>query len=245
MRTDVEQHMATSVRGGGADDPIAEPDRRAGRPTQAGRTFTGTLVAVDPAVLVPLKAFRHAKGRLAGHYSTAERHRLAAGMAGRVVRAAAPLRVYVACDDDEVATWSESVGADVLWGPGLGLNGAIDQGVATIAGKGHDHVVILHGDLPLAHELGSLVWPDEIVIVPDRRCDGTNVLSRPTRCPVPAAYGGGSFARHHAAAVATGVPVTVRHDPLLQLDIDTVADCRHPLVAETVRALVWPRDPGS
>lgn len=191
-------------------------------------------------MLVPLKAFRHAKGRLAGHLSPDERHRLAVGMAARVVGAAAPLRVYVACDDDEVASWSESVGADVLWGPGLGLNGAIDQGVTTLAGKGHDHVVILHGDLPLARDLGSLVWPDEIVIVPDRRSDGTNVLSRPASSRVAASYGGGSFARHHAAAVATGVPVTVRHDPLLELDIDTIADCRHPLVADVVASILTP-----
>lgn len=207
---------------------------------RVGHRSASTLGRVDPAVLVPLKAFRHAKGRLTGHLTPAQRHRLATGMAERVVRAAAALPVYVACDDDEVAAWAESVGADVLWGPGLGLNGAIDQGVSTIAGKGHDHVVIPHGDLPLARDLGSLVWSDEIVIVPDRRSDGTNVLSRPTRCVVPAAYGGGSFGRHHAAALATGVPVTVRHDPRLELDIDTIEDCRHPLVAETVRALLAP-----
>lgn len=189
-------------------------------------------------MLVPLKSFREAKGRLRGHLSPAERHRLARGMAERVVRAAAPLAVYVACDDDEVAAWSESIGAGVLWGPGLGLNGAIDLGVTTLAGKGHDHVVIMHGDLPLADDLASLVWPDEIVIVPDRRNDGTNVLSRPTRCTVPAAYGGGSFRRHYAAAVDTGVPVTVRHDRLLELDIDTIDDCRHPLVADTIRVLL-------
>ena len=58
--------------------------------------------------------------------------------------------MFVACDDERVAEWAEAHGAQVSWGPGLGLNGAIDHGVDTIAGKGIDHVVVAHGDLPLA-----------------------------------------------------------------------------------------------
>ena len=40
--------------------------------------------------------------------------------------AAAPLPAFVACDDERVAEWAEAHGAHVSWGPGLGLNGAID-----------------------------------------------------------------------------------------------------------------------
>ena len=35
----------------------------------------------------------------------------------------------VACDDDEVAAWAGTCGAEVLWTPGLGLNGAIEHSV--------------------------------------------------------------------------------------------------------------------
>ena len=45
----------------------------------------------------------------------------------------------------------------MLWSPGLGLNGAVDAGRATIAGKGFDHLVIAHSDLPLARDLPALV----------------------------------------------------------------------------------------
>ena len=62
--------------------------------------------------------------------------------------------MFVACDDDDVASWADAAGAEVLWSPGLGLNGAVDAGRATIAGKGFDHLVIAHSDLPLAHDLG-------------------------------------------------------------------------------------------
>lgn len=189
-------------------------------------------------MLVPVKDFTHAKGRLTGHLDAGQRRRLARGMATRVLAAAGRLRTYVACDSDEVADWAESHGATVLWGPGLGLNGAIDHGVATVSGKGHDHVVILHGDLPLAADLRSLVWPGEIVVVPDQRADGTNLISRPTSCEVPAEYGGGSFGRHLAQALGCGVPVTVRHDARFSLDVDTIDHCRDPRIAPVIAALL-------
>lgn len=193
---------------------------------------------MDLAALIPVKSFRAAKARLAGVLSDDERADLARAMATRVVDAARPHPTFVACDHDEVAAFAEALGATVLWGPGLGLNGAIDQGVATVAGKGFDHVVIAHGDLPLASDLGSLARVDEIVIVPDRRRDGTNVLARPCALALPASYGPGSFRSHYRAAIATGAPVTVRADRRLAIDIDTLADCRHPLAADVVAGLL-------
>lgn len=193
---------------------------------------------MDLAALIPVKSFRAAKARLAGVLTDDERALLARAMATRVVEAARPLPTFVACDHDEVASFAEELGASVLWGPGLGLNGAIDHGVSTIAGKGFDHVVIAHGDLPLAADLGALARADEIVIVPDRRRDGTNVLARPCRLTLPASYGPASFRTHYGAATATGAPVTVRADRRLAIDIDTIADCLHPLAAPTIAELL-------
>lgn len=193
---------------------------------------------MDLAALIPVKAFGAAKARLAGVLDDDERARLARSMAAQVLRAAAPLPTFVACDHDEVATFAEEMGATVLWGPGLGLNGAVDHGVSTIAGKGFDHVVIAHGDLPLATDLGAVARSGEVVIVPDRRRDGTNVLARPCAIDLPAAYGPGSFRSHLDAAVAAGATVTVRADRRLAIDIDTLADCTHPLVVDVVTELL-------
>ena len=196
------------------------------------------MLLVETAVLIPIKALRAAKGRLTGWLPDTDRERLARWMAERVVAAAQPLPTFVACDDDEIAVWAERLGAHVLWSPGLGLNGAIDQGVDTIAGKGAEHVVISHGDLPLAHDLASVARAGQIVLVPDRWRDGTNVLSRPCDVTLPAAYGGGSFLAHLGAALATGAPVTVRIDARLSIDIDTIDDCRHPLVAQVLQPIL-------
>lgn len=192
----------------------------------------------DVAVLVPVKSFRAAKARLAHHLTSSDRRALASWMAGRVLAAARPMPVFVACDDDEVAEWAERSGAEVLWSPGLGLNGAVDHGVATISGTGITDVVISHGDLPLARDLTALHRPDTVVLVPDRRRDGTNVLARPTSADLSASYGAGSFRRHLTRALGSGLRVEVRIDAELSLDLDTVRDLRHPLIWPHVSPLL-------
>jgi 2-phospho-L-lactate/phosphoenolpyruvate guanylyltransferase len=193
---------------------------------------------VEAAALIPIKSFGAAKRRLTGWLTDEQRRDLARWMAARVLAAAAPLPTFVACDDEDVASWAEQQGAFVLWGPGLGLNGAIDHGVDTLAGKGFDTVLISHGDLPLATHLVGLLKQDAITIVPDLRGDGTNVLVRPTNLRFPARYGATSFQRHLAAAIASGLPITVRRDRRLALDVDTVLDCRHPTVAPLLAPIV-------
>ncbi len=85
-----------------------------------------------------------------------------------MVGSADPAPVFVACDNEDVAEWADSVGAEVLWSPGMGLNGAVDSGHATVAGKGFDHIVIAHSDLPFARDLAGVARPGTITIVPDR-----------------------------------------------------------------------------
>lgn len=192
-------------------------------------------------MLIPVKAFHAAKARLSPTVPAADRAALARWMAGRVIDAVRPLTTFVACDDDAVAQWAESFGATVLWGPGLGLNGAVDAGVETIAGKGFDDVIISHGDLPLPRSLPTLARPGAVLIVPDRRCDGTNVIVRPCAITLPASYGRGSFRNHLDQALASGRPLTVRHDTELSLDLDTIADLTHPLIHPLVSGLLTRR----
>ena len=89
-------------------------------------------------MLIPVKRFDAAKGRLADVVAEPNRARLAQWMATGVVRSCHSLDVFVACDSGDVANWAAEHGAAVIWGPGLGLNGAIDDGVAAIADRGQD-----------------------------------------------------------------------------------------------------------
>lgn len=185
---------------------------------------------VDSAVLVPIKSFRDAKGRLSAVFSPGERADLARRMASVVLDAATPMPVFVACDDDEVAEWVARWDADVLWTPGLGLNGAIEHSVEAIAGKGFDHVVITHSDIPLARRFDHLCVAETVVLVPDRRLDGTNVQARPA-ARFAAGYGAGSFRHHLRGALDSGHRVRVVIDTDLALDVDTVDELRDPRLA--------------
>jgi 2-phospho-L-lactate/phosphoenolpyruvate guanylyltransferase len=192
---------------------------------------------VQVAVLVPVKRFRAAKGRLIGTLDDADRVRFARWMATGVLGAAREFPTFVACDDGEVAEWAEHHNAQVIWGEGLGLNGAVDDGIEQIAKLDLDHIVVAHADLPRPANLAVVARRDCITLVPDRRRDGTNVMAFPTRSPLNASYGGGSFGRHLAQALELtggGVALEVRSDPDLSLDLDTPDDLTHPLIREVL-----------
>lgn len=189
---------------------------------------------VDCVVLVPVKAFTAAKGRLAAVLGPDDRARLARWSADRVLAAAGELPTYVACDDEAVAEWATSRGATVLWHPGVGLNASVANSVDDLTALGAQHVVVAHGDLPRAAHLTAVAIRGAVTLVPDAHDDGTNVIAVPAAAGFPFAYGPGSFRRHLASAVALGLPVVVRRDPLLALDLDTPTDLAHPLVQEVL-----------
>jgi 2-phospho-L-lactate/phosphoenolpyruvate guanylyltransferase len=152
------------------------------------------------AVLVPVKRFSAAKGRLRGVLGDSDRARLAEWMASGVLDVVAEIPTFVACDDEHVAAWASRMGAKVIWGAGLGLNGAVDDGVDHIAANGFDHVLVSHADLALPGALLEVAHEGCITLVPDRRHDGTNVMSFPRRTacarPTEAGRSLGTLRRH-------------------------------------------------
>jgi 2-phospho-L-lactate guanylyltransferase len=187
---------------------------------------------VDVAVLVPVKAFTEAKQRLATVLSPTDRIRLARWLADGVVESLGATPVFVVCDDPDVRRWADDAGAAVLWTAQLGLNGAVDDGVAAVAEAGFDHVVVTHADLPLPHGLLDVARQGTSTFVPDRRRDGTNVMSFPTASSISAQSGPGSFRRHRAAARTTAIEV--RFDHHLSIDLDNASDLTHPLLREVL-----------
>jgi 2-phospho-L-lactate guanylyltransferase len=175
-------------------------------------------------VLVPVKAFTQAKRRLSGVLSPVERHLLARRLAEGVIRAARPLPVAVVCDDTEVARWAEAMGAKVISEPGTGLNGAVAAAYAQLSRDGYERVIVSHSDLPLATSYLWLATSPGIVLVPDRRSDGTNVISLPAGLAFRFSYGPGSFVRHQQEAQRFGIAWRVVHDQALGWDVDLPAD---------------------
>lgn len=186
------------------------------------------MVAPDTAVLIPVKAFVDAKARLAPALGPAERAQLAETMATTVVHAASTLPVWVVCDDDAVAAWATKVGANVLWKPGRGLNGAVAEGVTDLAHLDIGRAIVVHADLPHARDLAHLAARDGITLVPDRRDDGTNVIVLPTDSGFEFAYGPGSFSRHVEEAQRRVDVVHIERDERLGWDVDVPADLVTP-----------------
>jgi 2-phospho-L-lactate guanylyltransferase len=176
------------------------------------------------AVLVPVKAFHEAKLRLAPALQPERRAALAREMASRVVASAAGLPVAVVCDDPGVASWARERGALVIWEPGRGLNGAVEEGVRHLHAAGAQMVIVTASDLPLASDLRGIAQEGAVTIVADRRGDGTNVIALPPGCGFRFAYGPGSFARHRDEARRVGLAVVVLESPTLAWDVDIPED---------------------
>jgi 2-phospho-L-lactate guanylyltransferase len=181
------------------------------------------------AVVVPVKAFRAAKLRLAPALDPTARATLARELADVVVAAAAPLPVVVVCDDDEVRTWArERWDAEVVWCPGRGLNGAVADGVAWLRDRDVATAIVAHADLPLATQLAWAADFAGVTLVPDRHRDGTNVAAVPVDAGFRFAYGAGSFARHRAEAGRLGLTLRIVRDPDLGWDVDLPTDLAWP-----------------
>lgn len=177
-------------------------------------------------ILVPVKAFRDAKARLAPELAPEEREQLARHMATGVVNAARGLAVAVVCDDDDVAQWARSLNVAVSWQPARGLNGAVQAASSEAFQAGATRVTVVHGDLPLVRSLAwlsTLQSLDDVVVVADRHGTGTNVLSTPT-AQFTFHYGIGSFAKHATETERLGLRFTVVHDDALGWDVDEPAD---------------------
>jgi 2-phospho-L-lactate guanylyltransferase len=175
-------------------------------------------------VVVPVKSFRTAKQRLAPALTPLERAELARHMATAVLRAARPLLVWVACDDPEVADWARSEGARIIWTAGLGLNGAVSYATNYVFSLGAERLTVVHGDLPLAT---GFLWVQRqrgIVLVPDRKGGGTNLVSLPKGASFQFSYGPGSFRRHYISAWLSGLDIYIWRPKELCFDVDLPED---------------------
>lgn len=171
-----------------------------------------------------------AKSRLAPDLPPASRALLARAMFEDLLDAACAAggaQVLVVSESAVLCALAEERGATALMRPARGTNAAAESARSALSARGQG-VLILHADLPCARpaDVAALLRAQGIVIVPDRRRAGTNALLVPAGSALRPRFGPGSFARHVAAARATGEPWRAAVLPRLALDIDTTADLR-------------------
>ena len=200
--------------------------------------MAGAPTARVGAVVIPVKSFSKAKERLAAVLDPAVRETLARLTAERVIRAALDLpdaeRVLVVADDENVAQWARSLGAESIV-ESTGLNPSVHAAYSAI-GVSVDWVMVCHGDIVHAKRLAALPTPGDAqaIIVRDRHRTGTNVLVIPAGVQFNFQYGPASAELHRAECEKRGLrPIEVLDD-LLAVDIDTPDDLR--LIPDWLRA---------
>lgn len=175
--------------------------------------------------MVPLKSFDLAKGRLSERLSPDERADLAQKMATKVITATHDIAAWVVCDDPDVAAWALSHAAGIIWRAPNGLNNAAKAGVDWCRQEGHSKVIVAHGDLPLATDM---TWLDDmtedVIVVTDRRRDGSNIVVVPTDAEFEFHYGPRSAIQHQAEAERLGLSFALLEDAELSWDVDVPED---------------------
>jgi 2-phospho-L-lactate guanylyltransferase len=179
--------------------------------------------------LIPVKARRVGKQRLARAVSGERRAELIGEMFERVLEA---VRACPAVDTVAVVTPEPALlpaGVHVLQDRGRGVNEVVDAAVRQIEARGASRVAVLPADTPnlSAADVSALIAASEpggLAIAPDHHDLGTNAvcLSLPTAFRFQ--YGPGSLARHLAQAVRLGLDAKVVRLPGLCFDVDEPED---------------------
>jgi len=179
--------------------------------------------------LVPVKARRAGKQRLAGLLDEAARAALIERMLAHVL---ATLRRAPGVDHTAVVTPErEGLPEDILWlaDAGDGVNAALHVALAALSARGARRAVLVAADLPWlgADEVAALIGASEkhgIALAPDRHGSGTNAIALALPSDFRPHFGRGSLAAHLAEAARLGITAALVRLPGLGFDVDEPED---------------------
>ena len=185
--------------------------------------------------IIPVKPLRQAKSRLARTLKAPTRAALVRAIFSRTLDVIAQVdriagTIVVSRDLTILELARQRSGVISLAEAESGLNSAITQGAAWATAHGGQSVIIVPVDLPLitVADLDSLLdlATDSrcLVIAPDRRNDGTNLMLVRPPDALQFVYGSASFNAHCAQAAGRGLKVHVYRSPTSGLDLDVPDD---------------------
>ena len=185
--------------------------------------------------ILPVRALREGKSRLAGVLAPAARQRLSERFLKHILAVTTGVlggaRTLVVSRDSRALAIARAHGATALQeADGGGLNRALAQGAAHAAWRGAEATLVLPADLPLiaGEDLRVLIrlarGRRHLVIARDRAGTGTNALFTAPAGEYPYRFGSGSFRRHLYEARRLGLGARILRRPALAFDIDTPRD---------------------
>jgi 2-phospho-L-lactate guanylyltransferase len=192
---------------------------------------------MQPLILIPCKSFAVGKSRLSAILSPERRDALCRSFLVNTVTLANKVvardHIHIVSSDSNVASVASDLGVHCDGENDHDLNSALTSSVARIIAGGHENaernILILPIDLALnspAAIAPVIAVRADIVVVPDRLDQGTNLLrlggnvARNFRFQ----YGDNSFWKHRTEAQSLGLTVEILRDPVLCFDVDTPAD---------------------
>ena len=189
------------------------------------------------AILVPVKAFRRSKQRLAPHYSEAARAELAEALCGDffavVQRVKAAERIYIVSAEPLALEIARANGWETITETDQRSESAsVDAASRFCASQGVTALLRIPMDLPLVRAddidavLAAAKPAPSIVIVPSRDGTGTNALLRSPPDLFPSHFGPNSFARHLDEAERAGAQIEILRNPRIAADVDDIEDLR-------------------
>lgn len=185
--------------------------------------------------IVPVKPLRRGKSRLSKILSEDERTLLNKNMLMNTLRILSKVKridsIMVVSRDPAALALAREFGARTVLEDGSPeLNTALRR-AAMVANSYHaNEILIIPADLPLLTDseieevLKQSGNPPEVIICPDRRKDGTNMLYINPAGLIQFNYGVGSFEKHLEQAKNIEARLRIIESPTLGLDLDLPED---------------------
>lgn len=189
--------------------------------------------SADLRVLIAVRPVEEGKSRLASSLSDGERtalnQRLFDHVCGVCLSFVPAGRIFLVSRSRALLGQGRAWGMQAVAETGSGLNAALAQGAAAVAGAADGPLLTLATDLPgLTRDdliaMENALRSAQVVIAPDHTGQGTNALAMARPGLVPFHYGAGSLAAHVAAARRAGLAHALVERPGLARDLDTPED---------------------
>jgi 2-phospho-L-lactate guanylyltransferase len=186
--------------------------------------------------LIPIKGFDHAKSRLSEVLQPGERARLAQELFRHVVsilRSSPEIdEIAVVSDSGDTRAHAQRMGLLALADPpgAPGLADVVDHALAELANRGAEKALVCMSDLPdlTTEDIADVVHAlneTDVVLVPDRLGEGTNVIALAPPIVLPSCLGHrDSLRRHLLRAQTLGLSVSVQLSRGIAFDVDDPVD---------------------
>lgn len=185
--------------------------------------------------VVPVKPLRIAKSRLSGVLSEDERAALSQNLVTRTLKTLASVpeinQILVISRDTTVLAFAHEMGLRTIQeDSNSDLNVALQRATIFAQFSGASQLMIVPADLPLMttadiiYAASKANRPPVMVIAPDRRKDGTNLLLISPVGSMDYYFGPGSYQQHVVHAKESGMRVEILDRPTLALDLDLPDD---------------------